>query len=255
MIQQCSSCSRCSSLIISQWSISVLMHAMRSWGSSPSLATTPLSSLRHTWVLTLCVIPCWIWSRKAEAFALVAFCSSSLPVGIHCVCVHLQGFGSQGCKDISQVVLTVQHDAVEEDPVLQGMLKYGEGVVGIFGVPVVGRQADGCSSGSKYTDNGISCGLGRLGDQLLWSWFWGHVSGAGWSDNGQIRKNRGRIQKCLYLGNHQSYLLQTWTECSWGCLCWWHHGVHMGAQKMASELWGYLLCIIFLPKHWKQGKI
>ena len=64
----CSSCSQCSSLIILLWSISVLMHAMRSWGSSPGLATTSLSSPRCTWVLTLCVIPCWILLRKAEAF-------------------------------------------------------------------------------------------------------------------------------------------------------------------------------------------
>ena len=84
---QCSSCLQCSSLIILQWSISVLMHAMRSWGSSPTLATISLSSPRCTWVLTSCVIPCWIWLRKAEAFALVPFCSSSLLVGIHCACI------------------------------------------------------------------------------------------------------------------------------------------------------------------------
>ena len=30
---------------------------------------------------------CWIRSRKAEAFALVAFCSSLLPVAIHCACI------------------------------------------------------------------------------------------------------------------------------------------------------------------------
>ena len=39
MIQPCSSCLQCSSLIILQQSISVLMCTMRSWGSSPSLAT------------------------------------------------------------------------------------------------------------------------------------------------------------------------------------------------------------------------
>ena len=55
----------------------------------------------------------------------------------HPLCVHLQGFGSQGCKDVSEVVLTVWQDAVEEKPVLQGMLKYGEGLVGIFRVPVI----------------------------------------------------------------------------------------------------------------------
>ena len=87
MIWQCSSCSQCSSLIISQWSIRVLMHATRSWGSSPGLATMSSNSPRHTWVLTSCVIPCWIQSRKAEALALVAFCSSLLPVGIHCACI------------------------------------------------------------------------------------------------------------------------------------------------------------------------
>ena len=46
-----------------------------------------LSSPRHTWVLTSCIIPCWIWLRKPEAFALVTFCSSLLPVGIHCACI------------------------------------------------------------------------------------------------------------------------------------------------------------------------
>ena len=52
--------------------------------------------------------------------------------GRHPLCMHLQGFGSQGCKDISEVVLTVWHDAVEEEPVLQGMPKDREGVVCIF---------------------------------------------------------------------------------------------------------------------------
>ena len=87
MIWRCSSCSRCSLLTIPQQSIKVLMCAMRSWGSSPSLATISSNCPRHTWVLTSCVIPCWIWSRKAEAFALVAFCSSLLPVGILCACI------------------------------------------------------------------------------------------------------------------------------------------------------------------------
>ena len=32
----------------------------------------------------------------------------------HPLCMHLQGFGSQGCKDISEVVLTVWQDVVEE---------------------------------------------------------------------------------------------------------------------------------------------
>ena len=83
----CSSCLCCSSLIISQLSISDLMHAMKSWGSSPGLATTSFSSPRYTWVLMLCVIPCWILLRKAEAFALVTLHTSLLPVGIHCTCI------------------------------------------------------------------------------------------------------------------------------------------------------------------------
>ena len=102
--------------------------------------------------------------------------------------MHLQGFGSQSCKDVSEVVLAVRHDVVEEGPVLQGMPKYGERVVCIFRVPVIDGQADGCGSSCQCTSNGIHCGLGRLSDGLLWGWFWGHVSALGWSDNGQIRK-------------------------------------------------------------------
>ena len=86
----------------------------------------------------------------------------------HPLCVHLQGFGSQGCKNVSGVVLTVRHDAVEEEPVLQGMPKYKERVICIFQVPVIDGQADGCTSSGQCAGNGISCGLGRLGDQLLW---------------------------------------------------------------------------------------
>ena len=50
----------------------------------------------------------------------------------HPLCMHLQGFGSQSCKDISEVVLAVRHVAVEEEPVLQGKPKYGERVVCVF---------------------------------------------------------------------------------------------------------------------------
>ena len=71
----------------------------------------------------------------------------------------LQGFGSQGCKDVSEVVVTVRHDAVEEEPILQGMPEYGERVVCVFRVPVIDGQADGCSSSCQCTGNGISCGL------------------------------------------------------------------------------------------------
>ena len=89
----------------------------------------------------------------------------------HPLCMHFQGFGSQGCKDLLEVVLTVWQVAVEEEPVHQGMAKYGERVIGILGVPVVDGQADGCHPSCQCTSDGISCGLGRLGDQLLWSRF------------------------------------------------------------------------------------
>ena len=49
----------------------------------------------------------------------------------HPLHMHLQGFGSQGYKDISEVVITVWCDAVEEEPALKGMLKY-RGVVDIL---------------------------------------------------------------------------------------------------------------------------
>ena len=56
-------------------------------GFLSNLPIISLSSLRCTWVLMLCVIPWCILLRKAEAFALVTLCSSSLPVGIHCACI------------------------------------------------------------------------------------------------------------------------------------------------------------------------
>ena len=85
--------------------------------------------------------------------------------------MHFQGFGSQGWKDISEVVLAVRHDVVEEKPVLQGTPKYGERVVCIFQVPVVDGQADGYSSSCQHACNGSGCGLGRLSHVLLWGWF------------------------------------------------------------------------------------
>ena len=85
--------------------------------------------------------------------------------------MHLPGFGSHGCKDILEVVLTVRHDVVEEEPVPQGIPKYGEREVCIFRVPVVDGQVDGCSYSCQCASNGVSCGLSRLDDQLLWAWF------------------------------------------------------------------------------------
>ena len=53
----------------------------------PSLATTSSGVPKYTWMLTSCVIPRCIFSRKVEAFTLVALCSSSSPKGIHCACM------------------------------------------------------------------------------------------------------------------------------------------------------------------------
>ena len=50
----------------------------------------------------------------------------------HPLCMHFQGFGPQGCKGIPEVVLAVWQNAVEEEPILQGTAKYGEGVIGIL---------------------------------------------------------------------------------------------------------------------------
>ena len=41
----------------------------------------------------------------------------------HHIYMHVQGFGSQGCEDISEVILTVSCNAVEKEPVLQGATK------------------------------------------------------------------------------------------------------------------------------------
>ena len=89
----------------------------------------------------------------------------------HPLWMHFQGFGFQGYKDISEVVLAVWQNAVEEEPVLQGMVKYGEGVIGILGIPVIDGQGDGCHPSCQCTSNGVGCGLGRLGDELLWCRF------------------------------------------------------------------------------------
>ena len=91
--------------------------------------------------------------------------------GWHLLCMHFQGFGSQGCKDIPEVVLTIWWNVFEEEPVLQGMAKYGERVIGILGIPVVDWQADGCCPCCQCTGNSVCSGLGRLGAELLWCWF------------------------------------------------------------------------------------
>ena len=79
------------------------------------------------------------------------------------------------------------------------MAKYGEGVKGVLGIPVIDGQADGCHPSCQCTSNGVSGGLGRLGDQLLWHWFRGHVSGTGLSDNGQNGEKQGGGHKNAYI--------------------------------------------------------
>ena len=143
--------------------------------------------------------------------------------------MQLQGFCSQGCKDILEVVLTVRHDGVEEEPVLQGTSKDGERVVCIFWVPVIDGQADECSSSCQCTSNGVGCGLYRLCDQLLWGQFWGHVSDPGWSDNGQIRKWQGGIKNGYNWGTI-SLICLIFEQCLPEGICYtvvsrsqWHH--------------------------------
>ena len=104
-------------------------------------------------------------------------CSSFLFISSrHPLCMYLQEFGSQDCKDILEVILTVSHNVVEKKPVLQSASKNGERVRGIFQVPVISGWADRCISSCKCTNNGIGCGFGGLGDELLWSQFCSHVA-------------------------------------------------------------------------------
>ena len=119
-IWRCSLCLWCSSLIILQWSISVLIHVTRSWGSSPSLAITSVSSLRCTMGVDIMCHSLLDLVEEGRSFCLghVLFLFAAHR---HPLCMHLQGFDSQGCKDISEVGLAIRHDAVEEEPVLQGM--------------------------------------------------------------------------------------------------------------------------------------
>ena len=127
-IWQCSLCSQCSSLIIWQQSISVLMHVMRSWGSSPGLGHHILEfSKVHMGVDIMCH-SLLDSVQEGRRFCLDHFLFL-FAAHMHPLHRHLQGFGSQGCKEISEVVLTVRHDAVEEEPVLQDMPKDGEGVI------------------------------------------------------------------------------------------------------------------------------
>ena len=77
--------------------------------------------------------------------------------------MHFQGFGSQGCIDIPEVVLAIWQNAVEEEPVLQGMAKYGERVIGILGIPVVDGQADGCHPSCQCTSDGNLLWPGQTG--------------------------------------------------------------------------------------------
>ena len=155
-----------SSLIILQQSISVLMCVMRSWGSSSSQTTTSLSSQRYTWVLMSCVIPCCILSRKAEAFALIALHSSLLPVGIHCTCIS-RDLVPRAAKMYWRWSWLSEVMQLRRRQFLSVHQKMEKRMVCIFRVPVIEGQADGCGLSCQCASNGISCGLGRLGDELL----------------------------------------------------------------------------------------
>ena len=89
----------------------------------------------------------------------------------HPLYMHLKGFGSQGCKDIPEVVLAVWRYMVEEKPVLQGMAKYG-GVVWILGVPVIdGRLIDAVLAVSTLAIASAVAWADWV-MRLLWHWCW-----------------------------------------------------------------------------------
>ena len=217
------------------------MCATRSWGSSPSLATISSNLPRCTWVLTSCVIPCWIRSRKAEALALVAFCSSLLPVGIHCACIS-RDLVPRAAKTYLRWSLLSGGMWLRRSQFSRGMAKYGEGMVCILGVPVIDGQAYWCCPHCQHTGNSICSGLGRLWNELLWCrcWFWGHVSGV-LADNGQIEKfkERGDTKVSISLEpsvRFTSFLdtiyLRVCPTTRWHCFLWqWCHRVCMGARN------------------------
>ena len=66
-------------------------------------------------------------------------------------------------------------------------------------------------------------------------------------------EERGMIQKWLYLGNHQSDLLQNLKQCSWGCAL-----PLDGIISVAMTSWGTYRCAKCIPDAFsgkKQGKI
>ena len=89
--------------------------------------------------------------------------------GRHPLHMHLQRFGSQGCKDVLEwsllsSVMWLRRSQFSR--VCQNMEKewYASFESQSYGT-------DGCSSSQQCTGNGIGCGLGRLSDELLWHWF------------------------------------------------------------------------------------
>ena len=81
-------------------------------------------------MLTSCVIPIGFGQGRQKLLPWL------LSVPLHCLQASIAhaspGIWFPGCKDLSEVVFAVQCDAGEEEPVLQGMPKDGEGVVGIL---------------------------------------------------------------------------------------------------------------------------
>ena len=86
-IWQCSSCSRCSSLIILQWSISVLMHVTRSWGSSPGPGHNIFKfSKMHMGVDVMCHSLLDL-VKEGRSFHLGCFLFLFTASSIHCACI------------------------------------------------------------------------------------------------------------------------------------------------------------------------
>ena len=56
------------------------------------------------------------------AFALVALCSSSVPVGIHCAW-SLSTFVPSAAKNVVEMIFTVSLDSVKEQPIVECLSK------------------------------------------------------------------------------------------------------------------------------------
>ena len=75
----------------------------------------------YMWVDVVCHSLLYL-IKESGSFCLG--CSSFLFISSrHPLCMYLQGFGSQGCKDVLEVILSVSCFVVEKEPVLQSASK------------------------------------------------------------------------------------------------------------------------------------